>query len=169
VRGGRVLRFWVKLFIVGFVFALAFGVVPRGFAVSSAEASASVAGADHALRAAFISALDAEQSGANVTALLVRLDDAGVDLTRAEAALGAGNYSDAASLAVTCTSLANGVSVDAGVLKGDAVATAGNWWMTVAFSVVGSVVFAVVLLFVWRRFRAGYVKRMMRSRPEVTG
>lgn len=146
-----------------------FGVLPRGFAVTSQEASASVAGADQALRAAFVSAYEAEQSGANVSGLLVRLDDAGSDLTRAEAALAAGDYSGAASLAATCKSLANGIGSDASVLKGDAVAAAGNWWMTMVFSVVGSVVFGVILLFVWRRFSRGYLKRIMRSRPVVTG
>lgn len=163
------MRFWVSFLIVGLVVVLGSCMVQKAFAVTVQEASDDVASADQALRVAFSSVLDSEQSGANVTALLTRLDDAGSDLTRAETALAAGDYSGAASLAATCTSLANGVGGDAGVLKGDAVAAAGNWWMTVVFSVVGSVVFAVVLLFVWRRFSRGYLKRLMRSRPEVTG
>ncbi len=128
-----------------------------------------VAGADQALRAAFRSVLDAEQSGANVSALLPRLNEAGSALTVAEEALTAGNYSDAAVSAGVCKSLANGVEGDAVVLKSDAVAAAGNWWVTVVLSVVGSVVFVGVLFFVWRRFRRGYLKRMLGSRPEVTG
>jgi hypothetical protein len=154
---------------VGFVIAFGSCAVQRGLAVEYQDASAHVLVADQSLRVAFNSSLDAEQGGANVSALLVKLSDAGSILRRAEAALAAGNYSDALSLADTCKSLADGVRTDASVLKSDAVAAAGNWWMTVVFSVAGSVVFVVVLFFVWGRFKQRYLKRLLRSRPEVTG
>lgn len=163
------MRSWVSLLIVGLVVALASCSVQRGLAVEYQDASAQILVADQSLRVAFNSSLDAEQSGANVSALLVRLSDAGSDLRRAEAALAAGNYSDALNLADTCKSLADGVRTDASALKSDAVASAGNWWMTVALSVASSVVFVVALFFVWGRFKRRYLKRLLRSRPEVTG
>jgi hypothetical protein len=83
--------------------------VQTGLAVEYQDASAQILVADQSLRVAFNSSLDAEQSGANVSALLVRLSDAGSILRRAEASLAAGNYSDALSLADTCKSLADGV------------------------------------------------------------
>jgi hypothetical protein len=84
-------------------------------------------------------------------------------------ALAAGNFSDAVGFAGVCKSEAVSVRADAVVLRNDAVVVAGNWWMTVVFSVAGSVVFVVVLVFVWCRFRQGYLKRVMRFRPEVKG
>ena len=160
---------WVSLLIVGLVVAFGFCMVQKGLAVEYQDASAQILVADQSLRVAFNSSLDAEQSGANVSALLVRLSDAGSILRRAEAALVAGDYSDALSLADTCKSLADGVRTDASALKNDAVASAGNWWMTVALSVAGSVVFVVALFFVWGRFKQRYLKRLLGSRPEVTG
>lgn len=163
------MRFWVSLLVVGLIALCGVCTVQKAFAVTYQEASNDVASADQALRGAFNGVLDAEKTGANVSALLVRLNDAGGNLTLAEDALAAGNYSDAVGFAGACESLSNGVGADAVVFKSDAVAAAGNWWMTVLFSVAGSVVFAVVLLFVWRRFRSGYLKKMLGSRPEVTG
>jgi ABC-type uncharacterized transport system permease subunit len=101
--------------------------------------------------------------------LLSRLDEVGSNLTWAEVALAAGNYSDAVGFAGVCKSEADLVGVDAVGLGNDAVLAAGDWWMMVVFSVVGSVVFVVVLFFVWRWFKRGYLKRVMQSRPEVTG
>jgi hypothetical protein len=139
------------------------------FAVTFQEASDQVAAADQALRVAFNGVLDAEQSGANVSVLLSRLNEAGVALSGAEVALKAGNYSDAVSGALTCKSLAIDAGEDALALKNDAVAASGYWWVTVLLSWVVSVVFVGVLFFVWRWFRRGYVKKMLGSRPEVTG
>jgi hypothetical protein len=100
--------------------------VEKAFAVTYQEGSDQVASADQALRVAFNGVVDAEQSGSNVSALLARLNDAASDLTKAETALAAGDYSNAASLAATYKSLANEVGNDASVLKSDAIAAAGN-------------------------------------------
>jgi hypothetical protein len=163
------LRFWVKLFLLGLLVALGVCLIHDAFAVTYQDASGQVADADQALRTAFNSVVDAEQHGANVSVLLFRLDGAGGNLTLAEMALAAGNFSDAVSLAGVCRSEAVSVDADAVALGNDAVVAAGYWWMMVVFSVVGSVVFVVVLVFVWRRLKAGYLKRVMGSRPEVKG
>jgi len=163
------LRFWVKLFLTGFLVVLGVCLVREAHAVSYQDAAGQVADADQALRTAFDSVVGAEQYGANVSVLLLRLDGAGGNLTWAEVALAAGNYSDAVSFAGVCRSEALSVDADAVALGNDAVIVAGNWWMMVVFSVASSVVFVVVLVFVWRGFRQGYLKRIMKFRPEVTG
>jgi hypothetical protein len=61
----------------------------------------------------------------------------------------------------------DGVVLDAGVLKNDAVVQASRWWVTVLLSVTGSVVFVVALFLVWRRFKRYYADRLLGSRPEV--
>jgi hypothetical protein len=120
------------------------------------------------LRGAFGVVADAEQYGANVSVLAQRLNQAGASLARAREYLTVGNYSGAISFADDCKSLADGVGSDAVALKNDAVAAAGNWWIPIVISVLGSVVVVVVLFFVWRWFKQGYVKRILKSQPEVT-
>jgi hypothetical protein len=141
--------------------------VPSGLAIGAEEASAVVADADLALRGAFVAVLDAESAGANVSGLIGRLNEAGVALTGARVALAAGNYGDAVSRAGECRGLGASVVLDAGVLKNDAVAQASLWWVRMLLSVVGSVVFVVVLFFVWLRFKRYYADKLLGCRPEV--
>ena len=163
------MRFWVKLFLVGLLAVLGVCLVRDVFGVTYQDAAGQVADADQALRAAFDRVVDAEQHGANVSVLLSRLDGAAGNLSWAEVALAAGNLSDAVSFAGVCRSEAVSVGSDAVGLGNDALVVAGYWWVMVVFSVVGSVVFVVVLVFVWRRFKAGYLKKVLGSRPEVKG
>jgi hypothetical protein len=151
------------------VFVLA-GLFLRGcFVVRGVDdAAASVAVADVAVRRAFDAALDAERAGANVSGLLVRLNDAGAVLGEAEVAVKNGNLSDAADKANTCISIAQSVLSDAGVLRASALDGARTWfWTYLAFSVVGIGVFVVVLAVVWRRFKRGYVGNVLGMKPEV--
>jgi len=141
--------------------------VPWARAVSPEEASAAVADAEQSLHIAFRTASDAEGAGANVSALMERLNQAGDALTEAGVALAAGNYSDAVEKAGASRGLADGVSGDAGVLKSDAVSRASGWWVTVSFSVVDAAAFVVVLFLVWRGLRRGYEGKVIESRPEV--
>jgi len=143
--------------------------VPGAFGATYKEAADRIAEADLGLRGAFGVVADAEQYGSNVSVLAQRLNQAGAFLARAREYLKVGNYSGAISFADDCQSLADGVGSDAAALRSDAVAPAGNWWIPIVISVSGSVVVVVVLFFVWRWFKQGYLKRILKSRPEVTG
>jgi len=160
------LRFWVGVlvFVIVVWFVLS---VPRAFAAGSGEADLAVSDADDALRGAFVHVFDAEGAGANVSGLMGRLNEAGDALASARAALEMENYSDAVSRAGVCKSLVSGVVGDADALKTDALATKSSWWITMSFSVVGSVVFVVVLFLVWRWVRRFYAAKLLESRPEV--
>jgi hypothetical protein len=132
------------------------------------EASSSVGEADVAVRQAFNATLDAERAGANVSGLIVRLNEAGDALREAEIALGNGNSSEAASKAVQCIGIAESVKGDAVVLKASALDEARTvFWASLTFSVVSIAAFAVVLALVWRWFKGGYVRRMLGMKPEV--
>jgi hypothetical protein len=132
------------------------------------EASSSVGEADVAVRRAFNATLDAERAGANVSGLILRLNEAGTILGEAEMALKDGNSSEAASKAVQCVEIAESVKGDADVLKASALDEAQTvFWTSLTFSVVGIAVFVVVLEFVWRRFKRGYVRKMLGMKPEV--
>jgi hypothetical protein len=112
--------------------------------------------------------LDAERAGANVSGLILRLNEAGGILAEAEMALGNGDSSEAASKAGQCIGIAESVKSDADVLKASALEKAQTvFWTSLTFSVVGIVVFVVVLMLVWRWFKGGYVRRMLGMKPEV--
>jgi hypothetical protein len=162
----RVLRAYVFfLLVLALVGLFSHGVfVVRG----ADEASSSVGEADVAVRQAFNATLEAERAGANVSGLILRLNEAGGILVEAEMALGNGNSSEAASKAGQCIGIAESVKGDADVLKASALDGARTvFWVSLAFSVVGVAVFVVVLAVVWRRFRRGYVGKVLGAKPRV--
>jgi hypothetical protein len=162
----RVLRASVSFLLV---LALA-GLFSHGVSVvrGADEASSSVGEADVAVRRAFNATLDAERAGANVSGLILRLNEAGTILGEAEIALGNGNSSEAASKAGQCVEIAESVKSDADVLKASALDEAQTVFRaSLTFSVLGIPVFVVVLALVWRRFKRGYVRKMLGMKPEV--
>ena len=110
--------------------------------------------ANSALNNAFINVLNAENAGANVTELMSRLNAAGTFLAEAENNYHSGNIANVTIQAENSRLIAEQVSIDAlTLLEITLVASQNNYWSTLAFSVIGSVVFIVCLLFVWRRFK----------------
>ena len=41
------------------------------------------------------------------------------------------------------------------------------FWLTLSFSMVGGLVFVLVLILVWFWFKARYMKKLLRAKPEV--
>jgi hypothetical protein len=132
------------------------------------DASMSVGEADGAVRQAFNATLDAEKAGANVSGLIVRLNEAGGFLGEAEVALNNGNSSEAANEANYCIEIAKSVQSDADALRASASNEAPTaFWTSVAFSAVSIAVFIVVLMLVWQRFKRKYIRKVLGSMPEV--
>jgi hypothetical protein len=132
------------------------------------EASLAIGEADSALRRAFEAVLEAERAGANVSDLIVKLDEAGGLLAEAENAYRVGNFSEAVSKADKCSMLADGVVGEALSLKSSALADAQKATLqTLTFSCVGGVAFLTVLFFVWGWFKRAYAEKLMRMKPEV--
>ena len=162
----RVLRVSVSfLLVIAFAGLFSHGVfIVRG----ADEVSSSVGEADVAVRQAFDATLEAERAGANVSGLILRLNEAGGILVEAEMALGKGNSSEAASKAGQCIGIAESVKSDADVLKASALDEAQTvFWTSLTFSVVGIAVFVSVLVLVWRWFKRGYFRKMLGLKPEV--
>jgi hypothetical protein len=139
------------------------------FCVKGADdASTSVQQADVAVRQAFNATLEAERAGANVSGLIVRLNEAGDALAAAENALRTGDSSGAANNASLCIGIAENVQSDANTLKTSALNDAPTtFWVDLTFSVVSIAVFVVVLMLVWRRFKRGYSVKVLGMKPEV--
>ncbi len=135
----------------------------------SDEASVAIGEADNALRRAFNAVWELESIGANVSGLMVKLNEAGALLAAAENAYRMGNFSDAFSRAEGCSMLAEGVLAEASSLKSSALADAeARFSHTLMFSIAGAVVFVVFLVLVWVVFAQYYGRRLLRMKPEVT-
>jgi hypothetical protein len=168
LKGRVALHRWLQLGVVAVLLVSVLVSVPSVHSASNDDATAAVAEADSAMRVAFVSVLDAERNGANVSELMGRLNAASFTLTSAEASLRAGNYLDAVNHAGTCKVLSDAVAGDASVLKSKVNAA---WWPTVSYGVLGgylvAVVFLTILLLTWHWFRRFYAKKLLNSRPKV--
>jgi hypothetical protein len=117
---------------------------------------------------AFNSVLEAEKVGGNVTQLLVRLNTAGTLLADAQNTYNSGNKANVISMVENALQIANDVNSDAVNLRNASLIVSQNsFWLSLAFSSVGAVVFAVSLLFIWRRFRRSFMKKLLSMKPEV--
>jgi hypothetical protein len=131
-------------------------------------ASWSVEEADLAVRQAFNATLDAERAGANVSDLILKLNEAGNALVEAEDSLKAGNSSAAINNASLCVGIADEVNSNAATLKVSASAEARTVsWEILTFSLVSIVVFCVALVLVWGWFKRRVAKRTLSMKPEV--
>lgn len=136
--------------------------------VKSEYADSSIATANLAINNAFISILEAENSGLNVTSLLSDLNKAGYFLSEAKNACFIGNSSVAISMAEKATSLANQVNNDAiELLNSTLIDFQNNRIFTLVFSLFGSILFVCILFSVWRLFKRYYIKKFLHMKPEV--
>jgi len=112
--------------------------------------------------------LEAENAGGNVNQLLVRLNTAGKLLADAQNVYNSGNTANVTSMVENAIQIANEVNGDALNLRNASlVESQNNFWLTLTFSIVGAVVFGGSLLFVWRRFRCSFMKKLLSMKPEV--
>jgi hypothetical protein len=117
---------------------------------------------------AFSAVLDAEKAGANITDLLVQLNVAHGILAQAENANRIGDINTTVNQADNVITLAQQVTAAAQNAKQTALTSNQNaLYSTLALTVIGSVVFILVLLFVWRRFKRYYIKNWAEAKTEV--
>jgi len=153
------------LLLVGFL-------VSRGSGVVSGEGldegRLRVREAEETVSSAFLAVLDAERAGANVSALLYRLNSAAGQLSQAEMMLSKGDSGEAVDVAARSVAIAEDVGGEALNLRASAVANREFVFnISLAGSSVGIVVFFFLMFFVWRQFRARYVRRILDMRPVV--
>jgi hypothetical protein len=124
--------------------------------------------ANTAVEQAFNAVLDAEKAGANVTGLLVQLNDVAGILAQAENSYRTGDSGTVAAKADSVLPIAQQVTAAAQSARQAATTSGKNaFWETIAFTAVGSVVFVYVLLLVWRRVKRNYIKNLSQAKPEL--
>jgi hypothetical protein len=124
--------------------------------------------ANNTVAQAFNSVLDAEKAGGNVTQLMVKLNTSGDLLADAQNAYNSGNMSNVASNAESARQIAEQVNFDAVNLRNVSLDQSQNsLWFTLAFSVIGAIVFGISLFIVWRRFKRSHMNKLLGMKPEV--
>jgi hypothetical protein len=136
---------WILLF-----FAFAGGLLPC-FGANSEDASSAISDAEAKIVACYSAVADAAKAGANVSELLIALNDAGWLLSEAKLACNMRDFDSAVNLANECQSRLNGVIDKAESLKLDAE-QAGylNFMVNVVGSGVGALCVVVGSLVYWK-------------------
>jgi hypothetical protein len=140
------------------------------FAVDEIEARGLLHQAEQDLTSAYVAVGAAKTGGANVSALIVRLDEAGGLLARGNGLLGVGDYGNASLLAVQCSYTVLGVVDAAETLKVEAEARSRDGlFVSAAVSSVGLSVLFVATLLGWNFFKKRYFRQVLDMKPEVGG
>lgn len=125
--------------------------------------------AEATMVSAYDAVLQAEQAGADVSDLLVRLNDAGGLLSEAHIAYGLGDFDEAVSLASLCSEMGEAIKTDAEELR---LETHGPWvmrlWLTLTSSLVGVAVVVFAGFFGWGYVRKRYVRKVLEMKVEVS-
>lgn len=132
------------------------------------DETAKIAEADNALKQAFGVVLAAEKEGANVSALITKMNQAGMLLAQAEVDYRSGNSGEAADKAAQCLAALQGVSDEALAMRDKALQNAQQaFWNTIAITIVSSVIFVIVLVLIWHWFSNKYLRRLLEMKPEA--
>ena len=121
-----------------------------------------------AVNQAFNAVSDAEKAGADITGLLSQLSYADNVLATAENSYRNGDLTKAGIQADSVLPMAQQITTSAQTAKQTATVNTQNaLYTTVASTVIGSIVFLVVLFVVWRLFKRYYVNNLSESKPEL--
>ena len=137
-------------------------------ATQTDQATLKLQAANNAVNQAFIAVLDAEKAGANVNDLMSQLNYALDVLAVAENSYRAGDLNRAGIQAGSVVPIARKVASDAQSAKLTAIVNQQNgFYFSIAFAVLGSGIFILILFYVWVFFKRRYIKSLAELKPEL--
>ena len=126
---------------------------------SEAEAASALVTSEDSVISAYQALSNASEAGANVSSLLVRLNEAGWFLSRAQIAFKSGDFDSALEYAAQCQEKLNGFAADADALKENAIYEHYmDFLVNVAGSIVGAVSIVCVSLISWFFLKRKYAR-----------
>ena len=160
-----------KQSIVALLVILAFSVgflsVQQAIAQTD-QATSKLQAANDSVNLAFNAVLDAEKAGANVTDLLAQINIAQEILAQAENLYRTGNTNSSAVQADSVLPITQQVTLDAQNAKQNAIVSTHNaFYSTIALTIVGIIVFILILFLVCRRIIQNYIERLSDAKPEL--
>lgn len=114
---------------------LILSLVPACLAVDEGQARSAMVEADQTIRNCYLAVAAADKAGGNVSGMLSVLQDAGMLLSKADLAVGKGDFDSAYNLAVQSKARLDGFVADANSVKD---AAEHNGFVDFMFNVVGS-------------------------------
>jgi hypothetical protein len=161
----------IKQSIVALLIILALSVCLLSFQQVTAQidqATSKLQAANDAVNQAFNAVLDAEKAGANATALLNRLNNAENILAMAENSYRTGKSNIAAIQADNALLITKQITTASQNAKQTAILSSQNsFWMTIALTIAGTIIFLETLVLVWLWFKRRYIKNLSEAKPEV--
>jgi hypothetical protein len=155
------------LFVILLIFTLQLRLQVASATVNEADAASALTKAENDIAMAYDATADADKAGANILTLLTELNNAGTDLSQAEAAYGQGNFTLTLTLSGACSQIAEQVKIDADQLRLQATAARNT---DILFRLIASMVammaIAVGGFLVWRLFKKRYNQRWSSIKPE---
>ena len=140
---------FVALVLLAMLGSAGLAVVCHG--AGEADARSAVSQADARVSTCYLAVADAEKAGANVSGLLVTLNNAGMLLSEAHLSLINGSYDLASGLADQCMTMLSGFDNAASSLEASAShAALVDFWVNVVGSGVGAIAVVVGGFFLWR-------------------
>lgn len=154
---------------VCFMFILLFSwFVHVCFAVDKVAVNGALIDAENDLASAYVSVAEAEDGGAEVSELMVKLEFAASLLSDAGNSYRLGDYDTAYSYAVNCSDSVEGIVSEASSLKLKAEdAYNERLFVAATMSSAGLGMLFVLSLFGWRFWKNRYYKRVLEMKPEV--
>jgi len=167
VNDMRILKFSAVLIIL-LIFVAPFFVSAAIAEVSENEAALALANAGGVVVSAYQAVLKTEEAGANVSSLLIRLNEAEENLVHARMAYGLRDFDETTRLAHLSRDVGEEVRNDANELKSWAWAeSAQRLWFTMTGSVIGVIAVVFGSFLAWRVFKRRYYRQVLGFRPEV--
>jgi len=159
-----------KLLVLLFISTFSASVFMSGSFASSLEdeAAASIERAEDSMFSAYQVVLKAEQVGANVSALLGRLNEAGELLDEAQVAFRLRSYDEAVRLADLCFEIGEETKDRADELRAEVYGSkVMSDWLTMTCSLASVIAIGFGSFWGWRVFKRRYYQRVLRMKPEV--
>jgi hypothetical protein len=136
--------------------------------VSGQEVTATISDAEQTIGFGFKAVLDAEQAGANVSSLLVKLNEGAELLSRARMAFEDGNLDEAARLSGLSSEVGSQVESEAKALEVEAGNAAVNrFWLYLGSSALAMVVVVLVTFLGYRFLKRRYFEHLLEMKPKV--
>ena len=136
--------------------------------VNYLEFGATTSEAEQAMVAGFEATLDAERAGANVSSLLVQLNEGAEFLAAARMAFEDGNYSEADRLSGLSREVGAQVESAALILKAEAYnAAASRYRLYLVSSAVAMIIVLLATLLGYRFLKKRHLDRLLKMKPEL--
>lgn len=134
----------------------------------SNEVQSKLDAARASINQAFTSVMEAEAAGANINNLISQMNDALGLLAQAENAFWQNDFDATAIKADGALLLAGQINTAAQNARESASSSRqSSFWLSIVFSIIGIVIFLVVLFQIWRWFKQRYTRNLLNLKIEV--